>query len=127
MTQSLVKCVTGLFQEITHAHVINAQSQSKGIDKHAHSVGNLQVAATTAHGTQIYLAVVGVARDDVGSSCQEQMGGCDTLLAAEGGRLVQVGRTNRFADEPLFVTLGQVSGYFAGTLTSLQLLSKESL
>ena len=58
--QRLVKGVAGMLQEPVHGHVVDAHAQGERVDKHAHRVGNLEVAATAAHGAQIDIAVVGV-------------------------------------------------------------------
>ena len=55
------------------------------------------------------------------------MGWGDLLLAAEGRRFLQVGRTDSLTDEALLVVLGQVGGNLAGALAGLQLLGKELL
>ena len=60
MTQCLVKGVAGGLEEVAHSHVIDTHAQCKRIDKHAHRVGYLEIAAATAHGAQIHITIVGI-------------------------------------------------------------------
>ena len=61
MTQGLIKCLTGLFQVLADANIIDIESQSERVNKHTNRIGNLQIRTTTADGTEIYLAIIGIA------------------------------------------------------------------
>ena len=127
VAQRVVKCRARLSEEVGHGDVADSQSQGQRVHKHAHRVGNPDVAAAAAHRAEIDIAVVGVARHHISRGCQEQMGGRNLLLPAECRGLVEVGRAYRLADESLFVGLWQVGRYLAGTLAGGQFLGKELL
>ena len=59
--QGLVERVAGILQELADGYIVDAHAQCQGVDKHTHGVGNLQVAASAAHGAQIDITVVGIA------------------------------------------------------------------
>ena len=65
VAQCLVEGIAGLTEEVGHRHVIDTEAEGEGVDEHTHGVGNLQVRTATADGTEIYIAVVGVAADNV--------------------------------------------------------------
>ena len=127
MAKRLVKCVARIFQELFNRHIINVHAQGERIDKHTHRVGNLEVAAAAADGTQINVTVIGIARDDISRSTQEQVGWCNLLTTAEGCGTFQIYRTYSLANETLLIGFGQVGRNLAGTLTGLQFLGKELL
>ena len=127
VAQRLVEGVACLTQESSHGHVVDGQSQRQGVDKHAHRVADLEVGPAATDCAEIHIAVVGVTCHDIGCCCQEQVGRCDLLLAAEGCHTIMVDGTDNLADKALFGALGQVGGNLAGSLTCLQLLGKELL
>ena len=108
VAQRLVEGVADLMEVFTHRHIVNLQAKSQCVDKHAHRVGNLQVRAAAADGADIYLAVVGVARDHITGGGEIQMGRRDVVLSAENGGFVEVGGTECLANKSLLVGLGQV-------------------
>ena len=130
MAQRLIEGVTDLMQIVGHRHIVNLQTESEGVDEHTHCVGNLQVRASAADGTEVDLAVVGVARDDIAGGSEEEVGGGDVVLAAEcgeGSDSVAAYGTESLADKALSVGLGKVGGNLAGSFAGLQLLGKELL
>ena len=70
MAQCLVECVADLMQIICHRHVVDLQTESKGVHEHTYRIGNLEVRTSITDGTEINLTIVGVARDDVGHSSE---------------------------------------------------------
>ena len=127
VAQRLVEGLAHLLQEVGHRDIIDVQPEGERVDEHTHRVGYLQIGTPTAHGAEIHLAVVGIARDDIGRSGQEEVSRCDVLLSAETGHPVVIDSFDGLADVSLLVGFGQVGGYLAGSLAGLQFLSKELL
>ena len=127
MAQRLVESLAGLVEELADGDIVDLQSECEGIDKHTHRVGNLQVGASAAHRTKINLAVVGVARYDVGRGSEEKVCRSNFLLAAECAGLLEIGWADSFADKSLLFGLGQIGRNLAGSFAGLQLLGKELL
>ena len=73
VAQGLVDVFTGLSQEVAHGDVADVDAEGQSVDEHTYGLGNLQVRATTADGAEIDLTVVGVTRDDIACSGQQQV------------------------------------------------------
>ena len=73
MLQGLYDVVTGLTQEFTDGDVTDVDAEGQCIDKHTCCFGYLQVRATTADGAEPYFPVVGVARNDITRSGEQQL------------------------------------------------------
>ena len=127
MAQRFVEGVAYLFQIFSHRHVVNLQAKRKGVDKHTHRIGNLQIRTAAANRREIHLAVVGIARDDVTRCSKIKVSWRDFLLTAEGRSFVQIRWAHSLADKALLVALGQVGRNLARPFAGLQFFCKELL
>ena len=119
MAQRLVEGVAHLVQIVCHRHVIDLQTEGKGVDEHPHRIGNLQIGAPATDGAQINLTVIGVTRDHITCSGKEQVRWCYCLLKAEGCRFVVICWADSLTDEALFICHRQVGWNLTRTLAGL--------
>ena len=73
VAQGLVDVLTGLSQEVAHGDIADVDAEGQSVDEHTYGLGNLQVRAAATDSTEIDLTVVGVTRDDIACSGQQQV------------------------------------------------------
>ena len=73
VSQSLVKILASLFQEIHHILFTNPSTQSQGVDKHAHRVADAQVGTAVTDGGYADLLIVGETRECIKHCRQGEM------------------------------------------------------
>ena len=88
VTQRLVEGVAHLTQIFANSHIVNLQAKGKGVDKHSHRIGNLQVRASAANRREINFSVVGIARDNITGSSKIKVCRSNLLLTAESRSLI---------------------------------------
>ena len=125
MAEGFVESASCLFQEFAYGDIVNLEPERKGVDEHSDCVGDLEVRAAVADGAEIHLAVVGVTRNHVGDSGQEEVGRSDAQIAAEAGGLFEIGHAHGLADASWLSGFGEIHRDLAGAFTALELTGEE--